>query len=101
MEVVTGKGVLGQLGLDPLTVRYPFLFGFLFLLVGGLLGGYVVINNPPDYSKAPANAGEGLPRNPFDKQELDRLPTFTRGGIVDRADGQVRVWWHPNWSCLP
>jgi len=29
----------------------------------------------------------GLPRNPFDKQELHRLPTFTRGGIVDRDVG--------------
>ena len=92
MEVVTGKGVLGQLGLDPLAVRGPLLAGFLFLLVGGLLGGYVVINNPPDTSKAPPNEGDGLPRNPlktYDARNIDPLTTYTRGGVVERPTGQV------------
>lgn len=92
MEVVTGKGVLGQLGLDPLAVRGPLLAGFLFLLVGGLLGGYVVINNPPDTTKAPPNEGDGLPRNPlktYDARNIDPLTTYTRGGVVERPTGQV------------
>uniref|UniRef100_A0A7I4EE66 LHC-related protein n=1 Tax=Physcomitrium patens TaxID=3218 RepID=A0A7I4EE66_PHYPA len=91
MEVITGKGVLGQLGINPLAVKGPFLAGFLFLLIGGLLGGYVVINNPPDTSKAPPNDGDGLPRNPlktYDPQNIDPLTTFTRGGVVDRPSGQ-------------
>ncbi|KAH8974177.1 hypothetical protein BDL97_01G087700 [Sphagnum fallax] len=93
MEVITGKGVLGQLGIDPLVVRFPLLAGFLFLLVGGLLGGYVVINNPPDTSKAPANEGDGLPRDPlktYDARNLDPLTTYTRGGVVNRPTGQGR-----------
>jgi len=93
MEVITGKGVLGQLGIDPLVVRFPLLAGFLFLLVGGLLGGYVVINNPPDTSKAPPNEGAGLPRDPlktFDARNLDPLTTYTRGGVVNRPTGQGR-----------
>jgi hypothetical protein len=92
MEVITGKGVLGQLGIDPLVVRFPLLAGFLFLLVGGLLGGYVVINNPPDTSKAPPNEGAGLPRDPlktFDARNLDPLTTYTRGGVVNRPTGQA------------
>jgi len=92
MEVITGKGVLGQLGINPSTVKGPFLAGFLFLLIGGLLGGYVVINNPPDVSKAPPNEGDGLPRNPlqtYDAKTLDPLTTYTRGGVVDRPSGQV------------
>jgi hypothetical protein len=92
MEVITGKGVLGQLGIDPLVVRFPLLAGFLFLLVGGLLGGYVVINNPPDTSKAPANEGDGLPRDPlktYDARNLDPLTTYTRGGVVNRPTGQA------------
>jgi hypothetical protein len=92
MEVITGKGVLGQLGIDPLVVRFPLLAGFLFLLVGGLLGGYVVINNPPDTSKAPLNEGAGLPRDPlktFDARNLDPLTTYTRGGVVNRPTGQA------------
>jgi hypothetical protein len=91
MEVITGKGVLGQLGINPLAVQGPFLAGFLFLLIGGLLGGYVVINNPPDTSKAPPNEGDGLPRNPlktYDPQNIDPLTTYTRGGVVDRPSGQ-------------
>eukprot|EP00270_Netrium_digitus_P002294 TRINITY_DN1258_c0_g1_i1.p1 TRINITY_DN1258_c0_g1~~TRINITY_DN1258_c0_g1_i1.p1 ORF type:complete len:282 (+),score=57.03 TRINITY_DN1258_c0_g1_i1:127-846(+) len=91
MEVLTGKGALGQLGIDALSVRGPFLAGFIFLLVGGLLGGYVVINNPPDISKAPLNAGAGIPRDPlktFDPTNLDPLTTYTRGGVVTRSDGQ-------------
>ncbi|EFJ07532.1 LHC-related protein [Selaginella moellendorffii] len=91
MEVVTGKGIFGQLGLDPLRVRYPVLLGFTFLLVAGLVGGYVVINNPPDESKAPPNEGAGVPRDPlktFDPKDMDRLPTYTRGGVVERPDGQ-------------
>lgn len=96
MEVVTGKGVLGQLGLDPLAVRGPLLAGFLFLLVGGLLGGYVVINNPPDTTKAPPNEGDGLPRNPlktYDARNIDPLTTYTRGGVVERPTGQVCFFW--------
>ncbi|KAG0583004.1 hypothetical protein M758_3G104500 [Ceratodon purpureus] len=91
MEVITGKGVLGQLGINPLAVKGPFLAGFLFLLIGGLLGGYVVINNPPDTTKAPPNDGDGLPRNPlktYDPQNIDPLTTFTRGGVVERPSGQ-------------
>lgn len=91
MEVLTGKGVLGQLGIEPTAVKAPFLAGIIFLFVGGLLGGYVVINNPPDISKAPPNAGDGIPRNPlktFDAQNLDPLTTYTRGGVVNRPDGQ-------------
>jgi hypothetical protein len=94
MEVIAGKGVLGQLGINPLAVKGPFLAGFLFLLVGGLLGGYVVINNPPDTSKAPPNEGDGLPRNPlktYDPQNIDPLTTYTRGGVVDRPSGQVML----------
>jgi len=36
----------------------------------------------------------GLPRNPFDKQELHRLPTFTRGGICGPLTGArcVKKW---------
>jgi len=93
MEVITGKGVLGQLGINPLAVKGPLLAGLLFLLIGGLLGGYVVINNPPDTSKAPPNEGDGLPRNPletYDARNLDPLTTYTRGGVVDRPSGQVR-----------
>lgn len=91
MEVLTGKGVLGQLGIDAVAVRYPFLAGFSFLLIAGLLGGYVVINNPPDPSKAPLNEGSGLPRNPlktFDAKTLDPQTTYTRGGIVSRPSGE-------------
>ncbi|KAJ7523703.1 hypothetical protein O6H91_18G059000 [Diphasiastrum complanatum] len=91
MEIITGKGVLGQLGIDALKVRFPFLAGFTFLLVGGLLGGYVVIQNPPDTSKAPPNAGAGLPRDPlktFDPNAPEPLTTWTRGGVVDRPSGQ-------------
>eukprot|EP00249_Psilotum_nudum_P000350 c11569_g1_i1 orf=561-1259(-) len=91
MEVLTGKGVLGQLSINPIAVRYPFLAGFTFLLVAGLLGGYAVINNPPDESKAPPNQGDGLPRDPFktyDPQTLDPLTTWTRGGVVVRPSGQ-------------
>lgn len=94
MEVVTGKGVFAQLGLDPLRIRYPFLLAFLFLFVGGLLGGYVVIENPPDVSKAPPNAGAGLPRDPFDSKSKDpeTMTTYTRGGIVERPSGQVLIF---------
>lgn len=93
MEVFTGKGVLGQLGINPESVKLPFLAGLSFLTVGGLLGGYVVVNNPPDISKAPPNAGDGTPRNPlktYDPQNLDPLTTYSRGGLVTRADGQVK-----------
>lgn len=91
MEVITGKGVLGQLGINSVAVKGPLLAGLIFLLVGGLLGGYVVINNPPDTSKAPPNEGDGLPRNPlktYDAQNIDPLTTYTRGGVVDRPSGQ-------------
>eukprot|EP00850_Spirogloea_muscicola_P023122 SM000331S12518 [mRNA] locus=s331:62010:63375:+ [translate_table: standard] len=91
MEVLTGKGVIAQLGLDPTIVRFPFLLGLVFLLVGGLLGGYVVINNPPNFDRAPVNEGAGVPRDPlrtFDSANLDPLTTYTRGGIVTRPDGQ-------------
>lgn len=91
MEVVTGKGIFGQLGVDALTVRLPFLAGFSFLLVGGLLGGWVVINNPPDFSKVPANAGDGVPRNPFDKSSLDPQTTYTRGAVVENDEGKAVV----------
>lgn len=91
MEVLTGKGVLGQLGIDAVAVKYPFLAGLSFLVIGGLLGGYVVINNPPDFSKVPPNDGAGLPRDPlktYDPQNLDPLTTWTRGGVVNRPSGQ-------------
>jgi hypothetical protein len=88
MEVVTGKGIFGQLGIDAITVRYPFLAGFSFLLVAGLLGGYVVINNPPDVSKAPPNAGAGVPRDPFNGKALDPQATYTRGAVVTTDDGK-------------
>lgn len=91
MEVVTGKGVLAQLGIDPVAVRFPFLAGLAFLFVGGLLGGYVVVNNPPDFSKVPPNDGDGLPRDPlktFDAKTPDPLTTYTRGGVVTRSGGQ-------------
>eukprot|EP00246_Nothoceros_aenigmaticus_P008980 TRINITY_DN24259_c0_g1_i1.p1 TRINITY_DN24259_c0_g1~~TRINITY_DN24259_c0_g1_i1.p1 ORF type:complete len:261 (-),score=18.59 TRINITY_DN24259_c0_g1_i1:43-750(-) len=93
MEVLTGKGIFGQLGLDPVVVRYPFLAGIAFLFIGGLLGGQVVINNPPDLSKAPPNAGDGIKRDPlktYDPNYLDPLTTYTRGGVVDRPTGQGR-----------
>lgn len=51
MEVITGKGVLGQLGLDAVTIKGPLLLGLLFLTVAGLIGGWTVIQNPPDVSK--------------------------------------------------
>lgn len=51
MEVVTGKGVLGQLGIDATAVKGPLLTGLLFLTVGGLVGGWTVIQNPPDINK--------------------------------------------------
>ena len=92
MEVLTGKGVLAQLGIDPVAVKYPFLAGLGFLFIGGLLGGYVVINNPPDLSKVPANEGDGSPRDPlktYDPKNIDPLTTWTRGGVVDRPSGQV------------
>lgn len=92
MEVLTGKGVLAQLNIDPLAVRFPLLAGLVFLFVGGLLGGKTVIENPPIIDKAPANKGAGLPRDPlktFDPTTPDRLTTYTRGGIVERPDGQV------------
>ncbi|GJP43545.1 hypothetical protein CLOM_g15753 [Closterium sp. NIES-68] len=91
MEVLTGKGVFGQLGVDPLTIRFPFLAGLTFLLLGGLLGGWVVINNPPDISKAPPNAGAGVPRDPFSKSEMDPLVTYTRGVAVEGDDGKPVV----------
>ncbi|CAI7772924.1 unnamed protein product [Closterium sp. NIES-53] len=91
MEVLTGKGVFGQLGIDPLAIRFPFLAGLTFLLLGGLLGGWVVINNPPDVSKAPPNAGAGVPRDPFSKSELDPLLTYTRGVEVEGDDGKPVV----------
>lgn len=94
MEVITGKGVLGQLGINSVAVKGPLLAGLIFLLVGGLLGGYVVINNPPDTRKAPPNEGDGLPRNPlktYDAQNIDPLTTYTRGGVVDRPSGQVTI----------
>ena len=91
MEVITGEGVFGQLGIDPVSIRLPFLAGLTFLVVGGLLGGYVVINSPPDLSKAPPNAGDGIPRNPFDKSTLDPLTTYTRGAIADTPEGKVRI----------
>ena len=92
MEVVTGKGVLGQLGVDPSAIRFPLLAGIAFLFIAGLLGGYTVVNNPPDLSKAPANEGAGLPRNPlktFDAKTPDPLTMYSRGGVVDREGGQV------------
>eukprot|EP00250_Pteridium_aquilinum_P003523 c13838_g1_i1 orf=335-982(-) len=82
MEVLTGKGVLAQLGIDAVAVKYPFLAGLSFLFVGGLLGGFVVINNPPDFDKVPVNEGAGLPRDPlktYDPQNIDPLTTWTRG----------------------
>eukprot|EP00245_Coleochaete_scutata_P004881 TRINITY_DN17941_c0_g1_i1.p1 TRINITY_DN17941_c0_g1~~TRINITY_DN17941_c0_g1_i1.p1 ORF type:complete len:217 (-),score=37.74 TRINITY_DN17941_c0_g1_i1:535-1185(-) len=91
MEVLTGKGVIGQLGMDPIAVRYPFLLGLSFLFVGGLLGGYVVVNNPPDFSKVPPNDGAGLPRNPlntFDPKNVDPLTMYSRGGVVQK-NGQM------------
>ncbi|CAI5464181.1 unnamed protein product [Closterium sp. Yama58-4] len=91
MEVLTGKGVFGQLGIDPLAIRFPFLAGLTFLLLGGLLGGWVVINNPPDVSKAPPNAGAGVPRDPFSKSALDPLLTYTRGVEVEGEDGKPVV----------
>ncbi|CAI6006012.1 unnamed protein product [Closterium sp. NIES-64] len=91
MEVITGKGVFGQLGIDPLAIRFPFLAGLTFLLLGGLLGGWVVINNPPDVSKAPPNAGAGVPRDPFSKSALDPLLTYTRGVEVEGEDGKPVV----------
>ncbi|CAI5479124.1 unnamed protein product [Closterium sp. Yama58-4] len=91
MEVLTGKGVFGQLGIDPLAIRFPFLAGLTFLLLGGLLGGWVVINNPPDISKAPPNAGAGVPRDPFSKSALDPLLTYTRGVEVEGEDGKPVV----------
>jgi hypothetical protein len=51
MEVVTGKGVLGQLGIDATAVKGPLLTGLLFLTVAGLVGGWTVIQNPPDVNK--------------------------------------------------
>lgn len=51
MEVITGKGVLGQLGLDTVAVKGPLLSGLLFLTVAGLVGGWTVIQNPPDVNK--------------------------------------------------
>eukprot|EP00271_Cylindrocystis_brebissonii_P014698 TRINITY_DN36163_c0_g1_i1.p2 TRINITY_DN36163_c0_g1~~TRINITY_DN36163_c0_g1_i1.p2 ORF type:complete len:223 (-),score=33.27 TRINITY_DN36163_c0_g1_i1:670-1338(-) len=91
MEVVTGKGILAQLGIDPIAIRFPFLAGMAFLFVGGLLGGYTVINNPPNFDRAPVNEGDGLPRNPlktFDSKTDDPLTTYTRGGVTTRPDGQ-------------
>eukprot|EP00897_Mesotaenium_endlicherianum_P004443 jgi/Mesen1/4026/ME000212S03047 len=91
MEVLTGKGVLAQLGINSGVVKLPFLAGFAFLFIGGLLGGYTVVNNPPDVEKAPPNAGAGLPRDPlktYDAKTADPLTTFTRGGVVNRPDGQ-------------
>ncbi|KAI5058445.1 hypothetical protein GOP47_0026615 [Adiantum capillus-veneris] len=82
MEVLTGKGVLAQLGIDAVAVKYPFLAGLSFLFVGGLLGGYVVINNPPDFEKVPPNEGAGLERDPlktYDPKNIDPLTTYTRG----------------------
>jgi len=79
MEVITGKGILAQLGLNPEVVRFPFLAGIAFLFIAGLIGGYTVVNNPPDLSKAPPRAGEGVPRDPlktFDSKVLDPLPTY-------------------------
>jgi hypothetical protein len=95
MEVITGKGVLGQLGVNPGTIKAPFLIGLAFLFIGGLLGGYVVVNNPPDLSKAPPNAGDGTPRNPlktYDSDNLDPMTTYSRGGLVTRPDGQVATF---------
>jgi hypothetical protein len=91
MEVVTGKGVLGQLGIDATAVKGPLLTGLLFLTVGGLVGGWTVIQNPPDINKAPVNEGAGAPRDPaktFDANTEDPYWTYSRGGIVDRKDGQ-------------
>ncbi|MCO5593666.1 hypothetical protein L7F22_047682 [Adiantum nelumboides] len=82
MEVLTGKGILAQLGIDAVAVKYPFLAGLSFLFVGGLLGGYVVIQNPPDFEKVPSNEGAGLPRDPlktYDPKNIDPLTTWTRG----------------------
>lgn len=79
MEVITGKGILAQLGINPEVVRFPFLAGMAFLLVAGLIGGYTVVNNPPDLGKAPPNFGEGVPRDPlktFDPTTPDPLPTY-------------------------
>jgi hypothetical protein len=92
MEILTGKGVVAQLGMDPMVVRYPILLGFTFLIVGGLLGGWVVIQNPPDFKKAPPNDGAGLPRDPlktFSPTTPDPLTMYTRGGLVEK-DGKMR-----------
>ena len=62
MELITGKGVLGQLGINPLAVKGPSLAGFLFLLVGGLFSGYVVINNLPNTSKTPPMKAMDCPK---------------------------------------
>eukprot|EP00243_Klebsormidium_subtile_P004408 TRINITY_DN18390_c0_g1_i1.p1 TRINITY_DN18390_c0_g1~~TRINITY_DN18390_c0_g1_i1.p1 ORF type:complete len:235 (-),score=32.04 TRINITY_DN18390_c0_g1_i1:231-935(-) len=91
MEVITGKGVLGQLGLDTVAIKGPLLSGLLFLTVAGLVGGWTVIQNPPDVNKAPINEGAGAPRDPaktFDANTEDPYWTYSRGGIVDRKDGQ-------------
>ncbi|KAH7289719.1 hypothetical protein KP509_30G016000 [Ceratopteris richardii] len=82
MEILTGKGILAQLGINAVAVKYPFLAGLSFLFVGGLLGGLVVIQNPPDFDKVPPNEGAGVPRDPlktYDPRNIDPLTTWTRG----------------------